>query len=76
VLYHDGPIAEARLRPYRAAGAEPVTLDDPACREHGVRPIGADLAAREGLVRHDSERLARAVVETLPAALAIDTNNA
>lgn len=66
VLLHEGEIGAARLAPYRAEGAEPVTLDATTCRELGVVPIRADLISHEGLVRHDPEKLAKAVVETLP----------
>jgi len=73
VLLHEGEIGDTRLAPYRAEGAEPVTLDGPTCREVGVVPVAADLVSPEGLVRHDPEKLAKAVVETLPATLGLRT---
>ena len=71
VLHHAGTLPEERLAPYRAEGAEPVLLGPRDGAAHGVRAIGDDLLLAEGLVRHDPLRLARAVVETLPAALGI-----
>lgn len=74
VLVHDGGLDPTRLAPYRAEGAEPVTLDPATCRELGVLQVAADLVSREGLVRHDPEKLATAVAETLPKALGINTH--
>jgi uncharacterized cofD-like protein len=71
VLHHDGPIPADRLAPYRVEGAEPLVVDRALCERHDVLAVGADLLQPEGLVRHDPARLARAVVETLPAALGL-----
>jgi uncharacterized cofD-like protein len=71
VLLHEGAIDEPRLAPYRAEGAETVTMSDATCRDLGVVPVRADLVSSQGLVRHDPDKLARAVVEALPEELGI-----
>jgi uncharacterized cofD-like protein len=65
VLVHAGPLGSARLAPYRAEGAEPVTITAAELGGRNVRLVEAELVAAEGLVRHDPERLARVVVERL-----------
>ncbi len=70
VLVHSGGFDEARLAPYRAEGALPVAIDPGALAAHGVRLVEADLAAPDGLVRHDPDRLAACIVEPLRQALA------
>jgi uncharacterized cofD-like protein len=62
VLVHRGPLAEERLLPYRREGARPVHLDAAAAARAGLERLEADLLAREGLVRHDPDRLAAALV--------------
>jgi uncharacterized cofD-like protein len=70
VLAHAGELDAARLVPYRAEGASPLAVEPAAFRAHGIRLVAADLVSRAGLVRHDPDRLAAAVVQQLPAALA------
>jgi uncharacterized cofD-like protein len=65
VLVHTGRVPEPRLGPYRAEGAEPVTVDRAAFEACGIELVEADLLADEGLVRHDPEKLAAAVVTRL-----------
>jgi uncharacterized cofD-like protein len=65
VLAPAGELAPERVAPYRATGAEPVSIDRAALARHDVRLVEADLVAAHGLVRHDPERLAAVVVERL-----------
>ncbi|MGE5635689.1 MAG: gluconeogenesis factor YvcK family protein [Nocardioidaceae bacterium] len=63
VLVNSTPLREPLLGRYRAEGAEPVRVDRAAIERLGVRvgetPLLADAGGRE--LRHDPERLARAV---------------
>jgi uncharacterized cofD-like protein len=70
VLAHAGELDATRLAPYLAEGASPLPIDATAFRAHGVRLVSADLVSRSGLVRHDPDRLAAAIVDRLPAELA------
>jgi len=70
VLAHAGDLGAARLAPYLAEGASPLPIEPTAFRAHGVRLVSADLVSRSGLVRHDPDRLAAAIVDRLPAELA------
>lgn len=68
VLVHAGELPADRTATYRAAtGAEPVRLDRAALAAAGVEIVEADLLAPEGLLRHDSRKLAAAVAALLPA---------
>jgi uncharacterized cofD-like protein len=69
VLVHAGELDAARLERYRAEGALPLSIEEPAFRGRGLRLVTADLVSRSGLVRHDPGRLAEAVVGVLPATL-------
>jgi len=62
VVAHRGEIAGERLEAYRAEGAEPVAVDRTALEARGYRLEEANLMAPEGLVRHDPERLAEALL--------------
>lgn len=62
VLVHDQPLPAERLAPYHLEGAVPVTLDQAAAARHGVELVSADLLAESGLIRHDSDKLARAAL--------------
>jgi len=66
VVAHRGEIAAERLAAYRAEGAEPVAVDRAALEGRGCRVVETDLAAPDGLVRHDPERLAAALLALLP----------
>jgi uncharacterized cofD-like protein len=63
VVVHEGPIDPARLAPYREQGAEPVAVDADRLRAMGVEVVARDLVTRSGLVRHDPDRLAAAILE-------------
>ena len=63
VVVHSGQLDPERLAPYRQQGAAPVTADPERCAALGVAVLARDVASSEGLVRHDSERLAAAILE-------------
>ena len=59
---NDAPLSDERLEPYLDAGSQPVTLDLDGLAARGVRVIGCDLLAEGELIRHDSDKLRRAVL--------------
>ncbi len=63
VLVNGGRVSEERLAPYAAQGSVPVRADPERCAALGVQVLTRDVVAREGLVRHDPERLAAAIIE-------------
>jgi uncharacterized cofD-like protein len=64
VLYNSAPIPEALLTHYAETGSEPVAVEPAVLEGLGHAVIEADLLAADGdLIRHDSEKLARAVLE-------------
>ena len=63
VVVNQGPIGPERLHAYREQGATPVAPAIAACHDLGVQVLAADLVTRQGLVRHDPDRLARALLE-------------
>jgi uncharacterized cofD-like protein len=67
VLAHDGELAPERLAPYRAEGALPLLPDGGELSRRGIALVTAPLATASGLVRHDPDRLAAAVLRTLRA---------
>ncbi|MBX5476180.1 MAG: uridine diphosphate-N-acetylglucosamine-binding protein YvcK [Clostridia bacterium] len=70
VVVNTGRIAEERLRGYRSEQAAPVEPSLEALASRGVKVISGDLVTAEGLVRHDSHKLARVIMgEVLRAAL-------
>ena len=63
-LVNEAPIPPELLAPYAREGAEPLQVDESACRSLGVEVIAQPvLAASGGLVRHDPDRLAAALLE-------------
>ncbi|MEW6522411.1 MAG: uridine diphosphate-N-acetylglucosamine-binding protein YvcK [Bacillota bacterium] len=62
VIMNDEAVPPGRLPGYIEQGASPVLADPDGVRALGVRPLCAPLLSRTGLVRHDPERLARAVI--------------
>ena len=62
VLVNDTPISEELAVVYRAGGAAPVEVDDEALRALGVRVVHVGLAREGDFFRHDSARLADAVL--------------
>lgn len=63
VLLNSQPISEPLLRLYRAEGAHPVVNDTAALKEMGLSVHEKSLAHEADKVRHDSIRLAEAVLE-------------
>ncbi|HEX5759887.1 MAG TPA: uridine diphosphate-N-acetylglucosamine-binding protein YvcK [Thermoanaerobaculia bacterium] len=63
VLASATPIPDERLAPYREQGAAPVATERAALEEMGTEVVEADLLAEAGLLRHDPEKLAGAVLE-------------
>jgi len=63
VLVHSARLSEERLAPYREKGSEPVAPDLDRCAALGVHLLARDVASPEGLVRHDSDRLAAVILE-------------
>lgn len=64
VLVSSAPIPEPLIRHYAETGSEPVAVERAVLEAMGLKVIEADLLAADGdLIRHDSEKLARAVLE-------------
>ncbi len=66
VLVNSAAIPEPLLTHYAETGSEPVSVDRAALEGAGVEVIEADLLAADGgLIRHDPEKLAHAVLELI-----------
>lgn len=65
VLYNSTPIPAALLTHYAETGSEPVAVDREAMERSGVSLAAADLLAEGDLIRHDPEKLSRAVLDLL-----------
>jgi uncharacterized cofD-like protein len=64
VLVNSTPIPEPLIAHYAETNSEPVVVDRAALEALGVVVHEADLLAADGdLIRHDSEKLAEAVLE-------------
>jgi uncharacterized cofD-like protein len=63
VVANRKPVSPDVARRYRAQGAEPVTIDLAALQKLGFRVILDDLLEEHGLIRHDTKRLARLLLE-------------
>lgn len=61
VLVNTAAIEPALLQRYQAEGAEPVVIDADGLRQLGAKVVADELITQEDVVRHDSQRLARAV---------------
>jgi uncharacterized cofD-like protein len=69
VLANSAPIPERMLAHYAEAGSQRVTVDCAALERAGAAVIETDLLAADGgLIRHDPEKLAGAVLELLAKA--------
>jgi uncharacterized cofD-like protein len=67
VLVNSTVIPPALISHYAETGSEPVEVDRAVLEAMGVEVHEADLLAADGdLIRHDSEKLARAVLELIP----------
>jgi uncharacterized cofD-like protein len=62
ILVNDRPVSAGMVRSYERYGAEPVVVDDERLRALGVKIVRAPIAAESDVVRHDSERLAQALL--------------
>jgi uncharacterized cofD-like protein len=63
VVINKAPVSPRLLRRYRAQGAEPVRANVEELQELGVRSIFDDLVEEDGVVRHNSARLSRLLME-------------
>jgi uncharacterized cofD-like protein len=63
VVINHARISPALLRHYRADGAEPVVPDVASLQRLGLRCVFDDLVEEDGVVRHDSARLTRLLLE-------------
>ncbi len=70
VLASSTPMPPGRLAPYAAMGSRPVEVERERLEARGVRVVEADLLAEAGLIRHDPEKLARAVLDLVETARA------
>ena len=62
VLVNDTPVSKDLAAAYRAEGAAPVAVDDEALAAQGVRVVHARLAREGDFFRHDSAKLADAIL--------------
>jgi len=65
VLYSSSPIPGPLLAHYAETGSEPVAVEREAMTRSGVELVAADLLAEGDLIRHDPEKLSRAVLGLL-----------
>jgi uncharacterized cofD-like protein len=65
VLVNDAPVSADLAATYQRFGALPVVVDEPRVRALGVRVAHAPVAAESDVVRHDSARLAQALLRLL-----------
>lgn len=63
VLFNSGHITDRKLKFYRSRGSTPVELDDRAHERMGPRIILDDLVSVSDFIRHDSSKLAMAVMK-------------
>jgi uncharacterized cofD-like protein len=62
ILVNDRPVSAPMVRSYERFGSGPVVVDDDRLKALGVKVVRAPVAAESDVVRHDSERLAQALV--------------
>jgi uncharacterized cofD-like protein len=63
VIVNRQPVSEAVARRYHLSGAEPLSAEASELQRMGLRCVFDDLLAEHGVVRHDSERLTRLLIE-------------
>jgi len=66
LLVNDAPIPKSMARRYAAAGAQPIPCNRRAVQFLGVEVIERDLLDPRGSLRHDTMKLARAVMDLAP----------
>lgn len=64
VVVNQQKISPHVAKRYRAGGAEPVVNDPRELARLGLRSISGELLEEDGVIRHDSARLARLLVKT------------
>jgi hypothetical protein len=57
------PVSPEVARRYRAEGAEPVSVDLPALQKLGFRVILDNLLEEHAVIRHNTRRLSRLLLE-------------
>jgi hypothetical protein len=62
ILVNDRPVSAEMQRSYERYGAAPVVVDEGRLKALGVKIVRAPIAAESDVVRHDSERLAQALL--------------
>ncbi len=62
VLVNDAPVSPDLVASYQRFGARPVIVDEDRLRQAGVKVAHAQMAEESNVVRHDSERLAQALI--------------
>jgi len=62
VLVNDAAVSPDLVTSYQRSGARPVVVDEDRLRQAGVKVAHAQVAAESNVVRHDSERLAQALI--------------
>jgi 2-phospho-L-lactate transferase/gluconeogenesis factor (CofD/UPF0052 family) len=63
VVANRQPVSPDVARRYRAQGAEPVAIDLPALQKLGFRTILDNLLEEHGVLRHNTRRLSRLLLE-------------
>ena len=63
VVANRQPVSPDVARRYRAQGAEPVAVDPPALQKLGFRVILDNLLEEHGVLRHNTRRLSRLLLE-------------
>ncbi len=67
IVINNRPISPEVMRRYRASGAIPVVVDIAELQRMGIRCVFDDLLEVHGVVRHDSERLAKLLLDEFVA---------
>ena len=62
VLVNDAPIPFDAVASYERKGSQPVVFDEARAKRLGARVETAPLVTLEGPIRHDSDRLAQALL--------------
>ena len=63
MIVNSGPVPATLLQRYAEEMAHPVALDLESCLQYVPQVVQADLVATGSLLRHDSKRLARLVLQ-------------
>jgi hypothetical protein len=63
VVANRKPVSPDVARRYRAQGAEPVAIDLPQLQKLGYRVVLDNLLDEHGVIRHNTQRLARLLLE-------------